>query len=165
MISSIYPLRAPLVADQQLDFMLLVTALSAQQFSQFWINFPVHLASPYSIRMSTRLLGEIVKSFTEVKLIEYTAFPYLLHCRILSGQAWFHLHKSTLTTPSNFIVFYLPGNGCQDYLLMTFPKIKVELWPVVSLSLPSCLVKDGNDICFLSVLRKLPWSLWPFIWP
>lgn len=65
--SSIYPFRAPLVAGQQLDFMLFFTVLMTQQFSQFWINFPVLLASPYSIRMSTRLSRETVKSCVEVK--------------------------------------------------------------------------------------------------
>ena len=86
----------------------------------------------------------------------------------LVGQAWFPLCKFMLTTPKQFLVLHMSGNGFQNYLLHHLPKKQDEAdWPVA----PWILLLPGrNDICFLpNLFQTSPWLSWPFqdywVWP
>lgn len=57
---STYPWSTPLVNILQEDFVLLITTLSAWQFSQFSHHLTVHLSNPYFISLSIRMLQETV---------------------------------------------------------------------------------------------------------
>ena len=54
----------PLGTGLQLDFMLLIAALGAWQFSQFSVHLTVHLSSPYFISLSLRVLRETARLST-----------------------------------------------------------------------------------------------------
>ena len=96
-------------------------------------------------------MGNSTESLTAVEINNIHSSPVIHQTSLLIiegyyvGQAWFPLHKSTLTTPNHFCVLHIIGNGFQDYLLYHFPKTKVR--PVVL------------RILLLAFLSRLHWNL------
>lgn len=96
-------------------------------------------------------MGNSTESLTAVEINNIHSSPVIHQTSLLIiegyyvGQAWFPLHKSTLTTPNHFRVLHIIGNGFQDYLLHRFPKTKVR--PVVL------------RILLLAFLSRLHWNL------
>jgi len=65
---SIFSHSTPVKTDLQLDFVLLITTLWAQQFSQLSVHLIVHFSSLYFVSLSLRLLQEtVLKAKIKVK--------------------------------------------------------------------------------------------------
>lgn len=76
--SSIDPWSMPLVTGLQLGFMQLVPALSAEQFSQFSVHFPVHLSSPYCQYVYENANEDSVETLAKVKISSSHCFPLFI---------------------------------------------------------------------------------------
>ena len=72
------------------------------------------------------------------------------------GQA-FLLHKSMLANPNDQLVLNMVGNGFQEDLICHLSREYSEAdWAVVLWIFLLAVLEDRSDICFFSVLRKLP---------
>lgn len=82
------------------------------------------------------------------------------HCRRLPGLSGMISTSSIWTMYHHLLFLHMFVNYFRDYLLHHLPRNQREAhWAVTPWIFLPVFPKDRSDICYLQVLRHLPWSL------